>query len=103
MAKDTKKENPLLSKNIPRPPAHEETNAGSSITVSDGIIPQSGKTVKRQDTVKREKVTFYLEADQSDKLYDLMEAFRKRTGVKINQQNMLRRILEVVDIDTVLP
>src|SRR5437660_696073 len=99
----TKQENPLLSKNIPRPPVQEETTVPDGNTASDSKIAQNSNTVKQQDTAKREKITFYLEPAQAEKLYDLMEQFRRRTGVKINQQNILRRIIEVVDINTVLP
>ena len=118
-----KEENPLLGKKIPKPPAisadqpitKEETNTvqssiftQNSNTVADGTLPQYTHTVKQQNTVKqqsskREKITFYLEPEQASKLYDFMEAFRKRTGVKINQQDMLRRIIDVMTIDTVLP
>lgn len=117
------KENPLLSKNIPKPPAisadqpitkEEENTVQSSTltqnsnTVADGALQQGANTAIQQNTVKqqsskREKITFYLEPEQANKLYDFMEAFRKRTGVKINQQDMLRRIIDVMTIDTVLP
>jgi len=126
------KENPLLSKNLPKPPAisadqpitKEEQHTVPSSTlpqnsnaVTDGtkqqsdntVIPQdtakqqSSKAVQDSNTAKREKITFYLEAEQANKLYDFMEAFRKRTGVKINQQDMLRRIIDVMTLDTVLP
>lgn len=116
----TSKENPLLSKSIPSAPplpanqaAPKEKQNGE--TVSDGTIHQNCKTVILQDTgkpqetvkqqssntAKREKITFYLEPGQADKLYDFVEAFRKRTGVKINQQDMLRRIIDVITIDAI--
>jgi C-terminal processing protease CtpA/Prc len=126
------KENPLLSKNIPKPPAistdqpvtkKEQNTVPSSTlqqdskTVLDSNVQQSENTAKLQDTVKqqsekavqssntakREKITFYLEPEQANKLYDFMEAFRKRTGIKINQQDLLRRIIDVITIDAVLP
>lgn len=123
MARQEPKENPLNSLKIPKAPAisasqpmtkEETTTVQSSIftqnsnTVSDGTLPQHTQTAKQQNTVKqqsskREKITFYLEAEQAGKLYDFMEAFRKRTGVKINQQDMLRRIIDVMTIDAVLP
>ncbi len=64
---------------------------------------QSEKAVQSSNTAKREKITFYLEPEQANKLYDFMEAFRKRTGIKINQQDLLRRIIDVMTIDAVLP
>jgi hypothetical protein len=32
-----------------------------------------------------------------------MEAYRKKTGIRINQQDLIRRIIDVADINTVLP
>lgn len=55
---------------------------------------QSGRTVK---------ITIYPSQEQLGKLYDFMEAYRKKTGVKINQQDLIRRIINVADINTVLP
>jgi C-terminal processing protease CtpA/Prc len=122
----------LLSKNIPKPPAistdqpvtkkKQNTVPSSTLqqdskTVLDSNVQQSENTAKLQDTgkqqsekavqssntAKREKITFYLEPEQANKLYDFMEAFRKRTGIKINQQDLLRRIIDVMTIDAVLP
>lgn len=126
MAKPSKQkeENPLHGKNLPKPPAlptdqptqeeHPVINSTlpqNSNAVSNSDMQQDVNTAKQQDTVKqqssntakREKITFYLEPEQADKLYDFMEAFRKRTGIKINQQDMLRRIIDVMTLDTVLP
>ena len=126
------KENPLRSKNIPKPPAisadqpiqeeeqqtvisstlPQNSNAVSNSTVKQSVNTamqhdtakqQSSNAVPDSNTAKREKITFYLEPEQANKLYDFMEAFRKRTGVKINQQDMLRRIIDVMTLDTVLP
>jgi hypothetical protein len=69
---------------------------------------QSGTTVKPQNTVKSSKtalakISIYPTQEQLDKLYDLMEAFRKKTGVKINQQDMIRRLIDLAEIDSILP
>ena len=61
---------------------------------SNTVKPQSRKTVK---------ITFYPSQEHLDKLYDMMEAYRRKTGIKINQQDLMRRIIDVVDINTVLP
>ena len=61
---------------------------------------QGGKTVKPRNTVK---ITIYPSQEQLTKLYDFMEAYRKKTGVRINQQDLIRRIIDVADIKTVLP
>jgi hypothetical protein len=71
-------------------------NADSGNTVK----PQRGNTVKSSKTVK---ITIYPSQEQLDKLYDFMEAYRRKTGVKINQQDLIRRIIDVADINTVLP
>ena len=60
----------------------------------------TSNTVKSSKTVK---ITIYPNQEQLDKLYDFMEAYRHKTGIKINQQDLIRRIIDVADIDTVLP
>jgi len=78
-------------------PQQEDTpTAGSGNTVK----PQSGNTAKNGKTVK---ITIYPNQEQLDKLYDFMEAYRHKTGIKINQQDLIRRIIDVADINTVLP
>jgi hypothetical protein len=77
-------------------------------------IPQSGNTAILQDTVKPQsskaaqsgktpKITIYPTQEQVNKLYDLMEAYRQKTGFKINQQDMIRRLIDLAQEDTVLP
>ena len=61
---------------------------------------QSGNTVKSSTTVK---ITIYPSREQLDKIYDFMEAYRRKTGIKINQQDLIRRIIDVADINAVLP
>jgi hypothetical protein len=67
---------------------------------SNTVKQQSGNTVKSSKTVK---ITIYPSQAQLDKLYDFMEAYRRKTGIKINQQDLIRRIIDVADINTVLP
>ena len=78
-------------------PQQEDTPTGES---SNTVKRQSGNTVKSSKTVK---ITIYPNQEQLDKLYDFMEAYRHKTGIKINQQDLIRRIIDVADIDTVLP
>ena len=78
-------------------PQQEETPTAVS---SNTVKPQNGNTVKSSKTVK---ITIYLNQEQLDKLYDFMEAYRRKTGIKINQQDLIRRIIDVADITTVLP
>ena len=72
----------------------------STVTNSNAVKQQSGNTAKSGKTVK---ITIYPSQAQLDKLYDFMEAYRRKTGIKINQQDLIRRIIEVADINTVLP
>jgi hypothetical protein len=78
-------------------PQQEDTPPADS---GNTVKPQSGETVKSSKTVK---ITIYPSQEQLDKLYDLMEAYRRKTGIKINQQDVIRRIIDVVDINAVLP
>jgi hypothetical protein len=83
--------------------AQDETVTPASDTT---VTMHSGRTVKNRITVKNNntvKITIYPSQEQLGKLYDFMEAYRKKTGVKINQQNLIRRIIDVADINTVLP
>jgi hypothetical protein len=67
---------------------------------SNDAKQQRGNTVKSSKTVK---ITIYPSQEQLDKIYDFMEAYRHKTGIKINQQDLIRRIIDVADINTVLP
>jgi hypothetical protein len=77
-----------------------QQEATPSAENSHAVKQQSGNTVKSSKTVK---ITIYPSQEQLDKLYDFMEAYRRKTGIKINQQDLIRRIIDVVDINTVLP
>jgi hypothetical protein len=79
------------------PTQQEETPPAVS---SNTVKPQSRNTVKSGKTVK---ITIYPSQEQLDKLYDFMEAYRRKTGMKINQQDLIRRLIDVADINTVLP
>ena len=78
-------------------PQQEDTPTGEN---SNTVKKQNSNTVKSSKTVK---ITIYPNQEQLDKLYDFMEAYRHKTGIKINQQDLIRRIIDVADIDTVLP
>jgi hypothetical protein len=78
------------------PPQKDPPRTENSNTVKQ----QRGNTAKNGKTVK---ITIYPSQEQLDKLYDLMEAYRHKTGIKMNQQDLIRRIIDIADIDTVLP
>lgn len=71
-----------------------------ALASDDTAKPQNGNTVQSSKTVK---ITIYPSQEQLDKLYDFMEAYRRKTGIKINQQDVIRRIIDVADLNTVLP
>ena len=77
-----------------RPEDTPPTASGNTVKL------QSGNTAKNSKTVK---ITIYPSQEQIDKIYDFMEAYRQKTGIKINQQDLIRRIIDVADINTVLP
>jgi hypothetical protein len=79
------------------PTQQEDTPVAVS---SKAAKKQSSNTVKNSKTVK---ITIYPSQEQLDKIYDFMEAYRRKTGIKINQQDLIRRIIDVADINTVLP
>ena len=93
-----------------RPNAYSQLiQEGQSTTQQEDTTPavnsntvklQKGNTVKSSKTVK---ITIYPSQEQLDKLYDFMEAYRRKTGIKINQQDLIRRIIDVADVNTVLP
>ena len=60
-------------------------------------------SVITQNNVKREKISFYPAPGQSTKLFDFMERYRKRLGVPIKQQDMLRLILDKITLEDLLP
>lgn len=122
-AKDTKKENPLLSKNIPRPPSatvESQTEANNGRTVegeNDSTIKgQNGKTVERQkgktvdeqvNTAYREEkatieVSLYLRPRQDDKLDELQQAYKKRTGKRIHRNDLMRKLIERATVEDIL-
>jgi hypothetical protein len=78
-------------------PQQEATPTAES---SNTVKQQSGNAVKSSKTVK---ITIYPSQEQLDKLYDFMDTYRRKTGVRINQQDLIRRIIDVADINTVLP
>ena len=49
-----------------------------------------------------EKVTFYLRPDQVDKLDELVLAYKRRTGVRINRNELVRLLIDRADLDLLL-
>jgi hypothetical protein len=72
---------------------------------SDTVVPQNSNTVKQHidgEDVAREKITFYLRPDQTDKLDDLVRAYKRQTGKRINRNEVVRRLIDFCDLDVLL-
>jgi len=89
---------------------------------SDNTVkPQKGKIVKQQSantpipqslnpslsqnermTDKRDRVTFYLDPGQLEKLEELKIEYRKETGIRINEQEIVRRVIDRLTLDFLL-
>ena len=68
--------------------------------------PQHGNTVITQesadDSSTREKITFYLRPDQIDKLDELTLAYKRRTGQRLNRNELVRRMIDRCDLHLLL-
>ena len=72
------------------------------------VIRQNGETATEpEDTVtvhaqlaktSNEKISFYLRPDQVDKLDDLVRAYKKRTGIRLNRNELVRRLIDLADV-----
>jgi hypothetical protein len=66
---------------------------------------QSGNiTVSQKErmTDKRDRVTFYLNPGQVDKLEELRTEYRKATGKRINEQDLMRKVIDRLTLDILL-
>ena len=68
------------------------------------VIPQEGGAapVPIPTAAGNEKVTFYLRPDQVDKLDELVLAYKRRTGVRINRNELVLRLIDHADLDLLL-
>jgi hypothetical protein len=84
-------------------PLNSETVKKSN---GETVIPQDSKTVKPSngETVKRGliKTSFYLQPDQIEKLDDLGHECKKRTGRRIDRQDIIRALIDSADLESVL-
>lgn len=65
-------------------------------------IPQPPATAKVRKTDTRDKVTFYLNPGQLDKLEELRTAYRKETGKRLNEQDFMRLIIDRLELRALL-
>jgi hypothetical protein len=68
------------------------------------VLLQSSNTVtpKKRKTDEREKKMYYLDPGQSDKLDDLRREYKQRTKIKLNEQDLMRLIINRITIDQLL-
>ncbi len=67
-------------------------------------LPQEGGAAPEPSpsAAGNEKVTFYLRPDQVDKLDELVLAYKRRTGVRINRNELVRRLIDRANLDLLL-
>lgn len=69
---------------------------------SSAILEVKQKPVE-EPAKKSEKVSFYLETElHLDKLDDLVRLYRKKTGRRINRQDVVRKLIENSSLENIL-
>lgn len=128
-AKEAKSSKTAKQSDVVKQQNAEAAESGNTVLPQSTEIPQESKTaeythtgekgntalqqedVKLQNTAKQEsgktayniKKTVYLAQEHDDKLWELMAAFKKRTGVKLRDQEIIRRCIETATIDSLMP
>jgi hypothetical protein len=81
---------------------------------SNTVLPQHGNTAKAApaataaaDAVPAaakagEKTTFYLRPDQVDKLDELALAYKRKTGKRVNRNDLVRQLIDQAELDDLL-
>jgi hypothetical protein len=65
---------------------------------SNPVIPQE----KKQKRTERERLTYYLDPSQVDKLEDMRTAYRRATGKRLNEQELMRLIIDRLELSMLL-
>ena len=110
MAKNTtKKENPLLSKNIPKPPMtsyqeeqHIEAEDGITVTEQNAKAPERESSFSYPEQAVEKatvEISLYLKPSQDDKLEDLKREYKRRTRKKISSNQIMRLLIDRATID----
>lgn len=100
-----------------RPSALEKLTGAGTPVVENTATQQGAKTVSRSngDTAvqqvgqvepatpagkaSNEKISFYLRPDQVDKLDELALAYKKRTGIRLNRNELVRRLIDRANLE----
>lgn len=70
---------------------------------AQSVVPLDSETVKpRSDgkAKKEEKISFYLTHEQAGKLDDLAYEYKKRTGKRVNRNDIVRYLIDGCSIDS---
>ena len=68
-------------------------------------FPQSNPVIhqeKKQKRTERERLTYYLDPSQVDKLEDMRTAYRRATGQRLNEQELMRLIIDRLELSMLL-
>jgi len=77
----------------------------------DTVLQSHGETATQQaghtqaaaaGKVTNEKISFYLRPDQVDKLDELTLAYKKHTGIRLNRNELVRRLIDRTDLDILI-
>lgn len=108
MAKSTaKKEDPLLSKNIPQPPTTpdpDETETSTEAKEQSHTATEHLDNMTFTDQEERAtiEVSLYLRPSQDDKLDDLKRQYKQLTRKKISSNQIMRLLIDRATIDNLL-
>jgi len=83
-------------------PQEDKASMSQSINTP---IPQNNNTSllpNERMTDKRDRVTFYLDPGQLERLEELKIEYRKKTGTRINEQEIVRRVIDRLTLDFLL-
>jgi len=70
-------------------------HGGDAARRYDGRVPAAGPSGDGAN----EKISFYLRPDQVDRLDELALAYRRRTGTRLNRNELVRRLIDRADLD----
>lgn len=84
-------------------PAVQTEEKLSDTTAQITALPQSDNTAKKQrKTDLRDKVTYYLDPGQLDKLEEMRAAYKKATGTRLSEQDFMRLIIDRLELRILL-
>ena len=83
--------------------AMQQYSNAAILQSGNAAMPQSSVTAILQSSNEaREKATFYLAPGQLEKLDDLAHAYRKRTGRRVNRNEIIRFLIERAELEMLL-